>query len=456
DLSKLEAGKMDLSIRYGDLSEFLQVISTSFDSLAEQRQITFIKNISIVEQPVGYDADKVEKIVSNILFNAFKFTPPGGQVAFSMHIYLQDHKIILSIADTGKGIPPDEQANIFSPFYQLKYDREDGQPGTGLGLSLVNELVKLYGGTIKLISELDKGTCMIVTLPLLEATGSEKDLLANEGVTFSSKSKIMAMEEDDQSEVLLESDRATVLIVEDNTDLRNFIASGFRDRFAVLTSVDGEEGLSMAMEHLPDIIISDIMMPRMNGLVFTNNIKHNERTSHIPVILLTAKADSLSRMEGLKEGADDYLAKPFSMEELQVRVTNLMDQRKRLAAKFREEFNQPRQEPEIHEPSIDEKFMMKVRSVIEDNIGNSHFSVEVLAAEMNLSRAQLFRKVKALINTSPSEFINDLRLQRAAKLLLARTDNVAQIGYAVGFNEQSYFAKRFRKKYGVSPSEYAQ
>ena len=198
------------------------------------------------------------------------------------------------------------------------------------------------------------------------------------------------------------------------------------------------------------------MMPKVNGLDFTNNIKKDERTCHIPVILLTAKADSVSRIEGLKTGADDYLAKPFSMEELQVRVHNLLDLRKRLAENLKKELaqqHQPISEPE--EPSLDQKFLLRVKSVIEANISNSVFSVEILAGEMNLSRAQLFRKVKALINISPSELINDLRLQRAAYLIRAKADNVAQIGYAVGFNEQSYFSKRFRKKYGVSPSEYA-
>ena len=248
----------------------------------------------------------------------------------------------------------------------------------------------------------------------------------------------------------------SILIVEDNTELRNFIASGFRHQFTILSATNGEEGYDMATAHIPDLIISDVMMPKVNGLDFTNNIKTDERTCHIPVILLTARADSTSRIEGLKTGADDYLAKPFSMEELQVRVHNLLDLRKRLAENLKKELSSQSQEvPEALEQSLDQKFIERVKSVIEANISNSHFSVEMLAGEMNLSRAQLFRKVKALISTSPSDLINDLRLQRAAYLIRAKADNVAQIGYAVGFNEQSYFSKRFRKKYGVSPSEYS-
>jgi signal transduction histidine kinase/DNA-binding response OmpR family regulator len=454
DLSKLEAGKMELSIRSGNLAEFLQLLTASFDSLAEYKQIDFVKNISESESPVGFDEDKVEKIVSNILFNAFKFTPTGGQVIFAMHVSHSDHEVLISVADTGKGIPAEEQANIFSPFYQLKHDTEDGQPGTGLGLSLVHELVRLYGGTISVASELNKGTCITVAIPLFDASNNPVTATSITDYRVPVESMLIPVEE---SAIVVDSapvDAKTILVVEDNASLRNFIASGFVPRFSVLSAADGEDGFRQAMEHIPDVIISDVMMPRLNGLDLTDRIKRNVRTCHIPVILLTAKTDYESKIEGLRTGADDYLAKPFSMEELQARVKNLIDQRERMAEKFREEFTKE-QASVVKERSLDEKFILKVRKVIEENIANSVFSVEMLADEMNLSRAQLFRKLKALINTSPSELINDLRLQRAAHLIRAKADNVAQIGYAVGFNEQSYFAKRFKKKYGVSPTEFA-
>ena len=455
DLSKLEAGKMELSVQEGSLGEFLQVLSASFDSLAEHKQITFIKNIGRMETTIGFDADKVEKIVTNILFNAFKFTPAGGKVIFSFHAFVGKKEVMLSVADTGRGIPMNEQANVFSPFYQLKNDGEEGQPGTGLGLSLVNELVRLYGGTITLRSELNEGTCIDVLLPILESPEvpeSRSQQLISERVD-----KAITLAEETQPAIdFFGEEHDSILIVEDNTELRNFIASGFRHQFTILSATNGEEGYDMATAHIPDLIISDVMMPKVNGLDFTNNIKTDERTCHIPVILLTARADSASRIEGLKTGADDYLAKPFSMEELQVRVHNLLDLRKRLAENLKKELsNQAQAVPEGLALSLDQKFIERVKSVIEANISNSNFSVEILAGEMSLSRAQLFRKVKALISTSPSDLINDLRLQRAAYLIRAKADNVAQIGYAVGFNEQSYFSKRFRKKYGVSPTEYS-
>jgi signal transduction histidine kinase/DNA-binding response OmpR family regulator len=454
DLSKLDAKKMELLIKPGNLMEFAELLTASFDSMAEHKGIQFVKNISGTKLRVGFDPDKVEKIVSNILFNAFKFTPAEGKVIFSMYMVVEDEKqVIISVADTGKGIPVEEQSNIFSPFYQLKYNSEDNHPGTGLGLSLVNELVKLYNGTIHLSSEPEKGTHITVVLPLFDSPEEAENIYPSVGrdtILYNTEER-----DDDSADNLLTEKSDRILVVEDNAALRNFIASGFVDRFTILTAKDGVKGLELAREYVPDIIISDVMMPLMNGIDFTRRIKDDERTSHIPVILLTAKADATSKIEGLNEGADGYLAKPFSMEELHLTVTNLVDQRNRLAAKLKVDMARQKN-ADVREQSLDEKFMRKVRAVVDANIGNSFFSVEMLAEEVNLSRAQLFRKLKALINTSPRDFINDIRLQRAAQLIRAKTDNVSQIGYSVGFSEQSYFTKRFRKKYGVSPSEYAE
>jgi signal transduction histidine kinase/DNA-binding response OmpR family regulator len=454
DLSKLEAGKMELSIKRGNLTRFLNTLIASFDSLAEHKQIHFVKNISEEPVPIGFDADKIEKIVSNILFNAFKFTPIDGQVIVSMHISKNDNEIVISVSDTGKGIPAEEQSKVFSPFYQLKSEAEDAETGTGLGLSLVYELVQLYQGKIALISEPNKGTCITVLLPVyhspVSATFYMREIDQNNPTML-----LLSDEESEPRNTPQEHAENTILVVEDNNDLRRFIASGFQKRCTVLSATNGEDGLAQALAQIPDVIISDVMMPKINGLELTATLKKDERTCHIPIILLTAKADAPSKMEGLKMGADEYMAKPFSLEELQVRVANVLDQRRKLAAKLKESLMTENEKATVpKEPSLDEKFLSKVRTTIETNLGNSFFTVEILADEMNLSRAQLFRKLKALINTSPSELINDLRLQRAAELISAKADNIAQIGYAVGFNEQSYFSKRFKRKYGVSPTEY--
>lgn len=457
DLSKLEAGKMEIKSKDGNLLDFLKVLSASFDSLAESRHIKFLKTFTLPNKVAKFDADKLEVIISNILFNAFKFTPAGGSVNMSASASDETQELIIEIVDTGSGIPLDEQAHIFSPFYQSKKLLDNGYPGTGLGLSLAYELVKLHEGDITLASEPGKGTNIRIVIPITEWYTISADSL-----THSISENVIKVEHlhddivhDVATEETLSTERMdkTILIVEDNPDLRSFIANIFSASFTILSASDGNEGLAIAMEQIPDLIISDVMMPKMDGVELTDRIKSDERTNHVPVILLTAKVDSQSKIEGLRKGADDYLAKPFSPEELRVRVANLIEQRKKLAAHLKNTLEKSRNEK--RELSMDEKFIERAKQVIEAYISDSSFSVEALASEMNLSRTQLFRKLKALIDLSPSELINDIRLQKAAKMIRSKEDTLAQICYAVGFNEQSYFAKRFRRKYGVSPGEYA-
>jgi signal transduction histidine kinase/DNA-binding response OmpR family regulator len=450
DLSKLESGKMQLHLREANLNDFVSILVASFDSLAESKGVHFFKNVVAPVYPVLFDADKLEKIISNVLFNSFKFTPRGGSVTLSIYIAPESNSLKIKISDTGKGMTEEEQLHIFTPFYQSKNSMDDGQLGTGLGLSLVNELVKLHDGEISLASRFNEGTTINITLPIHKTeskiNGSTTSLITN-------TKKLIAEIVEEYQEVTEEVHQDSILIVEDNPDLRNYIASGFKKQFTIFTAKDGEEGLSLAIEHLPNLIISDVLMPHMDGVELTDKVKSDERTSHIPVVLLTAKIDAISRMQGYKTGADDYLAKPFSTEELHVRIINLIEQRKKLIVKFRQHIEQSPQLPK--DPSLDERFVMKAKEVIEKNMSDHSFGVEQFAEEMFLSRAQLFRKLKALIDTSPSEFINDVRLQRAAELIQAKADTLAQISYSVGFNEQSYFTKRFRKKFGVAPSEYA-
>ena len=235
--------------------------------------------------------------------------------------------------------------------------------------------------------------------------------------------------------------------------MRNFIANSLKNQFTILTAKDGDDGFILATEQIPSLIISDVMMPKVNGIELTGKLKSDERTSHIPVVLLTAKAEPESRLGGFKMGADDYLTKPFSTVELHVRINNLIEQRKRLAIKFRKEISELPKPSE--ETSLDEKFVHRAKAIVEANLSDYTFSVEKMAEEIHLSRTQLFRKLKGVTGLSPNEFINNIRLQKAAKLILAKADTLSQIGYSVGFNDQSYFAKRFRKKFGKSPSEYS-
>jgi signal transduction histidine kinase/CheY-like chemotaxis protein len=452
DLSKLEAGKMNLQVRQGNLEEWLRILATSFDSLAEAKKIAFTTHFDLPQPEVWFDRDKLEKIMSNILFNAFKFTESGGSVTLSLRTSDDHSELRIRLADTGAGISEEDLPHVFSPFYQVRRTMDDGQPGTGLGLAMVSELVKLHRGKLDLTSKPGEGTVIEIALPVSREKLDFAEVVAAESEPVVSKnangkhSGTVKMEPNTQAE-------ECILIVEDNQELRQFIARVFHDQFRVITANDGQEGLKTAMDTMPDIIISDVMMPGMDGIELTRHIRENELTSHIPVLLLTAKSDQESRMDGLRTGADEYLAKPFSTDELRVRVGNLISLRKKMAARYRKEIvSGP---PEERVPSADDRFVANLRAAIEANMGNASYSVEQLAEEMCLSRTQLFRKVKALFDISPNELINDIRLQRAAVLIRSKADSLTQISYSVGFSEQSYFAKRFRKKYGVSPSEYA-
>jgi YesN/AraC family two-component response regulator len=256
-----------------------------------------------------------------------------------------------------------------------------------------------------------------------------------------------------KNEELSAEAKDSILIAEDNADLRDFMSSILKNDFTVFTASNGEEALHLAVQVVPNLVLTDLMMPKLDGVQLAEKLKADERTSHIPVILLTAKNDSQSRLQGLKTGADDYLTKPFSTEELLVRITNLIEQRKRLAERYRERILIPVSAP-AESASMDEKFLQRMKEVIEANMSDFTFTVEEMAEKMNLSRTQLLRKVKALTGLSPTELIKDFRLKRAAYLIRKKTDTVTQISYAVGFNEQSYFSKCFKKHFGVSPTEY--
>jgi signal transduction histidine kinase/DNA-binding response OmpR family regulator len=456
DLSKLEARKMELHIQQGDLKKLFTIFTASFESFAQAKQVNFHADIDISSDLYWYDADKLEKMVSNLLSNAIKFTPVGGQVTCLVRVSA-DEKLKIEITDNGIGIPQEDQEFIFTPFYRSTTTSMDDSSGTGLGLPMVKELVHLHGGVIQLVSSPAKGTSIFIDLPVSREAFPSSVIVPSE---MKSITRPVVGQEGDPTDMVdgaIElADAKTILIVEDNPDLRAYISSLLTDAYKTITANDGEQGFLLATEHVPDLILSDVMMPLLDGISLTQKIKRDERTSHIPVVLLTARADDESKLEGLQVGADDYLLKPFSVTELRIRVFNLIEQRKKLAARYRSAFSTSHViESEIErEPSMDEKFLSRVKAIVEEHIADTRFSVEQLAGEVHLSRAQLFRKLKAICSLSPNEFINEIRLQKAAELIRLRVDELTQISYRVGFNEQSYFAKRFKKKFGITPSEY--
>jgi signal transduction histidine kinase/DNA-binding response OmpR family regulator/Flp pilus assembly protein TadD len=462
DLSKLDAKKMELWVKQGNLAHFMQLLTASFDSLAESKKIAFEKRINLRDEVVWFDGEKIEKILNNLLINAFKFTPSGKSVSIDVTQDSGKGTIGITVADKGIGIAAEEQEHIFTSFYQVRNSADDVN-GTGLGLALVKELVDLYKGTLHLESKIGEGTTITVTLPATIETLAhahfQEGVVKQQALTPVITTTVEQAEEE-TADANEQPGQPTVLIVEDHDDLRHFISSIVKEKYAVIAAKDGEEGWTLATEHMPDLIISDVMMPRMSGTELCEKIKTDERTSHIPVILLTAKADLESRLTGLKTGADDYLAKPFSTVELSVRAHNLLELRRKLAEKYKQQIGSAAPALSIlpespQEPSMDERFLNKARERVLANLDNSAYGVEEFATDMSLSRTQLFRKLKAIVGMSPNEFINEIRLLRAAEMIKAKTDTLSQIAYAVGFNEQSYFTKCFKKKFGVTPSVYA-
>jgi signal transduction histidine kinase/AraC-like DNA-binding protein len=466
DLSKLDAGSMRLEMGESDILRFLRLISSSFHPLAERKRIHY--HVDIPEQAylTYFDSDKLEKILTNLLSNAFKYTPEEGEVHCRIKIQSRDAKknkdfLHIRITDSGPGIPAELVDKIFDRFYQLEGSWQHSSGGTGIGLSLTRELVGLQHGQIKVESEEGKGSSFTIVLPLGKEhlDKQEYQLKSAEDREEAGVANLVLVSggyENRQTEDggLEEMDgKARILVVEDSEDVRAHLLENLEDQFNMLEAVDGKQGLELATDMIPDLVITDLMMPKMDGVELCQRLKSDERTSHIPVIMLTAKATVESRIEGLETGADAYMTKPFNMQELQTQLKNLIEQRKLLRERFsRETEISP---SDIAVTSVDEKFLNKAIQIIEDNLGDCDFDVTAMTAEIGMSRMQLFRKLKALTNQTPSEFIRTIRLKRAAQLLQKKFGNVAEITYEVGFNNLSYFAKCFRELYGVSPSEYA-
>lgn len=478
DLSKLEARKMKLEEHPGDIIYFMRRVSASFASLAEERKINFQ-----VQSPAGtlwtcFDADKLEQVLNNLLSNAFKFTPAGGEVTISLRlkssssnpksssdkVYIQTEFLV---RDSGAGIPQEQLGRIFDRFYQVDNSLAREQEGTGIGLSLTRELVELHQGSISVISEVGKGTQFTVSLPLELVQPKQLDMVnklavgqhevseavhahaAVDGTTISSVLPVEAVVDADPSTPL-------VLIVEDNDDLRRFLRQCLTEDTnflcRVIEAANGQAGYKLAMEQIPDLIVSDIMMPKMDGVELCHLLKTDKKTDHIPVILLTAKASGESKIEGLETGADDYLTKPFEEYELLVRIKNLIEGRRKLRERFSREITL--QPASIPMTSMDEKLLQHVMKIMEVRMSDSNFGVEAFGREAGMSRTQLHRKLKALTDQSPGDFIRIMRLKRAAELLNNQVGSIAEVAFMVGFNDPSYFTKCFQKQFGRTPSEF--
>lgn len=446
DLSKLESGNLKLHIKEGNLSLFMRSLVASFEHIAQTQEIDYSANIDEITT-AWFDQDALEKIATNLLSNAFKYATIKGEVQLILR--MKEDILELKVYNTGE-IKEEEIATIFNRFYQ----KDERAGGFGIGLALVKELVALYRGRVLAENTPDKKVVFTVQLPYLQEQFSASEIvtqtlepLEKEELMVTTLPKVA------DSEMILNEDAPILLVVDDHEDIRNFVRSSFQKDYQVIEAIDGEDGIEKALKNLPDIIISDIMMPRISGIELCKTLKSDEKTSHIPILLLTAKAEEQTQYEGLETGADDYLVKPFKVKMLETRVKNLVDSRSKLRERYSQEvvlkpFN-------IAISRLDEKFIEKLQEVMDTHLTNPDFSVEDFSKTVGMSRMQLHRKLKALTGITASEYLRNERLKLAANLLQHSDVNISEICYQVGFNNPSYFTKCFKELYGCLPSEFS-
>ncbi len=496
DLSKLEAGKVELKALKSNIVSFVKGITMSFESIAERKDITLKVKSSSDEIELYFDKEKMTKIMSNLLMNAFKFTPEGGEIIVSIsksHSELvsesseiasfknqmlkqaslsarqvqHDNCVEIKVKDTGIGIPEEELPKLFDRFYQVDSSQTREHEGTGIGLALTKELVELHHGAISVESKLGDWTEFKIELPTGKAHLTD-DEIVEEPVILTplereknlSEQFVYDMIKEDSSSQTPQNDneldegRYIILVVEDNTDVREFIKDSLGNAFQIEEAANGEQGVRKAEQIIPDLIISDVMMPKMDGNELTRILKNDEKTSHIPIILLTAKSEQESKLEGLKTGADDYLTKPFDTKELQIRINNLINIRRKLQQKFsRADVIPLKKEAEKKLSNLEELFMSKVMAVIENHLSEEEFSIEQFGKEVGMSRVQLHRKLKVLSGKSASNYLRSVRLNKAKKMIEEEKGNISEIAYSVGFSSPQYFTRCFKEEFGFSPSD---
>jgi len=469
DFRKFESGNVTLQAAEGNMVRFIREILMAFESYASHRKI----ELKLVpDEPrirVWFDRDKFEKVIYNVLSNALKFTPEGGQiiVRIKRNSVNPGESVLIEVEDNGVGIPAHRINKIFEQFNHYN-DSGINADGTGIGLAFSKELVALHHGNISVESTVASNqkqgkTCFTIMLPLGNTHLSDGEVIQNykdseniEGYRDVGVSEVAKLAMENRKQQVLhtaDKEKLILLVVEDNADVLEFIASHFENDFEIHKASNGLKGMELAFNTIPDIIISDVMMPEMNGISLCKELKSDTRTSHIPIILLTARTPLIFKIEGLETGADDYITKPFNLSVLEARIWNLLESRQKLRDRYSKEVTlQPRN---IAITSPDEKFIEKVMHFIESNMAEPSLSVEELGKEVGMSRVTLYRKIKALTNQTAIEFIRSVRLNRAAQLLAQHKLNVNEVAYMVGFLDIDYFRRCFKEQFGLTPKEYA-
>ena len=467
DFRKIQNGKMDLKLYRFDIVKTLTVWVGDFQLTAERKQIKLHLDIDAFNgsHEVVADKEKIARVVFNLLSNALKYTPAGGDIFVSLKD--EGEKLRLDVRDTGKGIEKEEADKIFERFFQAK----GAASGTGIGLALVKSFVELHHGQVWVESELGKGSDFIVEIPREQVDKSLVIHMDDEGVDNSvsnsnSDDKNVVNESvlqyiDDgvrkcgkvQQLVSENTNKPTVLVIDDNNDIRQYEHTLLQDDYIVIEAVDGKEGLEIAKKEVPDLVICDVMMPVMDGLEFTEQLKTNKATSHIPVIMLTAKNLEEHRAEGYEHGADSYITKPFHSKVLLARIENLLKQRKLLKRLFQDSKEAEQEIAESHLEDRDKQFLKQLHSIIQKNLSDSEFGVEDIGKQIGLSRVQLYRKVKAMTGSSVVDLLRKARLAKAKRLLESRSMSVSEVAYDVGFSAPSYFTKCFKDEFGMLPGD---
>lgn len=448
DLRAVEFGKKKLHVEETNVTVFVRELKNSFNNLAEEKNIEF-SFLSEPEEIIGYiDTDIISKVLFNLLSNAFKYTDKGF---VRVTLQTEKNKLVISITDSGKGIPDDQKELIFERFYMITTNSEERKKSSGIGLHLTNRLIKLHHGEILLSSENGVGSCFSVVIPFNKSDYSKEELIERREVSTDVKVFMQAESMTVRKKINSGKYKYTLLIVEDHQDIRNLIAGELGGNFRILEASDGEEGLRMALEHNPSLIISDVLMPKMDGIELCDKIRRNERTAHIPFIMLTARSSVKQQIEGLEHGADAYIAKPFNMDYLQAQIDRLLANKDRYIKKIKSE-----KENIVEVETNDTILLRKLSNIIDEHLDNTELSVDVLCKEIGLSRTHLNRKMKELTGDSPASYIRQIRLRKSTQLLKEGNLTISEIAFKVGFSSPSYFSQAFRDYYGVTPKEYLQ
>ena len=458
DFRKIQNGKMELKLVRFDIVEALKVWIGDFKLTAERKKIKlhFINDKFVGDNMIVADKEKIARVVFNLLSNALKYTPAGGDIF--VEIASEGDKLRIDVRDTGRGIEKDEANKVFERFFQAK----GAASGTGIGLALVKSFVELHNGEVKVESELDKGSDFIVVIPRMQANGTVViDDDAEDNQSFADESALQYIDDGDkhkgrvQQVVSENTDKPTVLIIDDNNDIRQYERTLLQDNYFVLEASDGKAGIDVAKKEVPDLVICDVMMPVMDGLEFTEQLKTNTATSHIPVIMLTAKNLEEHRAEGYAHGADSYITKPFHSKVLLARIDNLLKQRNLLKNVYQ---GSKEAEQEVEASKLDDRdkqFVKQLNNIIQQNLSNCDFGVEEIGKEIGLSRVQLYRKVKAMTGSSVVDLLRKARLAKAKRLLESRSMSISEVAYEVGFSAPSYFTKCFKDEYNMLPGDVA-